>query len=371
VHMGQGTSKNPSSHQNPAKFQSIPNDGDGPPSARPRKFLWLRLPGFQSQSKGHRPPAVYNNTETAISRDFTSHHSEKVAPPACYPRPEPSTFDWTLEEPEETAYDDVLDIMVEDMEVEMQLNNTHLFPFDEEKIPILKPQQKPKNNRYRDDSLFPRYLHRTPEARRERNLLHWRQVHSLAPPDGEHYLFRRIPVYLEIPEDPIGGQVIPPRTNSGARVQLETNTTSSIPASSVLVEALYEPAVGSSSTQSPSGPSNARLSMIVEEMEVSRPQDVQVVVFITAPYLCFAQQRMTSAKQHMRATWERIAGFLHPEGIQPPSTDQQYFSVAALLEITNQTFPFKIVLYLKELATRWNLREVARHYFDPSVPLIA
>jgi hypothetical protein len=110
--------------------------------------------------------------------------------------------------------------------------------------------------------------------------------------------------------------------------------------------------------------------MIVEETEASRREDIQVVMSITAPYLCFAQQRTTSAKQHMRATWERIADFLHPEGINSPSTDQQYFSVAALLEITNQTFPFKIVLYLKELATRWNLREVAKHYFDPLVSLL-
>jgi hypothetical protein len=90
------------------------------------------------------------------------------------------------------------------------------------------------------------------------------------------------------------------------------------------------------------------------------------------PYLDFAKSRISSTHGQQEKNWETVFRSLRASLTRPSLNAEQYLSVNYLLDLVDDTKPgneFNVVRYLRRLALYWNLREIARTYFNPLVPL--
>ena len=372
--MGQRTSNQASRRESSINA----TQGDIQHPTRLQKFLGLRIPGLRRQQAPYQPPAAYYEMKPLIAPEpIRLDNSVKVSEPTSFRPLKASAFNWDLDDMESLADDDVEVNIHGKEDSQMYIDPMDSFFMRPTEISGLKrPATKRKKPRTRDDSLFPRYPLRSLEARKQANLRRSLRIHGRAPPAGDHFLFSPNIVWSgdTIIEESVSSEsdILQPPTSidlspvAGAQDQGGIQATvNELPVSITAISG--ETISGPGTTDAPiEGSENEISAMTIEETAAEDPEDVQVMVSTTTRYRTFAEGRERVGKLSTRGHWRAVACLFQSNLQTSTSTDNRYLSVIELLRLcNNETFVFNIVLYLRELAIRWNLHELSRHYFDP------
>lgn len=101
--------------------------------------------------------------------------------------------------------------------------------------------------------------------------------------------------------------------------------------------------------------------------QVANP-DIQELLFLGQTYLDLARLKGVSSKRKWRSTWDLVAQMIQAGDVTPFPDEERYLSGKQLLRMVKQNRrgdEMNIVLYMKQLAIKWHLYDVAMYYFEP------